>query len=158
MKELGHDVVLMQELSAAELEKVREVTELRRYGAGEVILKQGAPVDAVYVLLEGAVRVTAVMQEGDELVGHDEEVLTRLKPGEVFGELSFITGAPPNLSVIAEEPSLVAAILQTRLRQLLDQDGPLCQKFLMAMMRLLVGRLRDTGRELVLTRYFGRGR
>ena len=157
MRTLTNDLALLSEFSEAEIGKLQAITETRQYSPGEVILKQGLPADAVYVLLDGVVRVTAIMSEEDETVGQDEEVLVRLKPGEFFGELSFITGTPPSLSVIAEEPSQVVAMPQAKLHALIGVDAAICRKLLFAITRTLVARLRDTGRELVLTRYFIRG-
>ena len=103
------------------------------------------------MLLDGQVRVSAILAGGEKV---DEEVLVRLAPGEPFGELSFITGEAPNLSVIAEAESRVAAISKARLYELIAVDASICRKLLFAFTRLLVARLRETGRELVLTRYF----
>ena len=152
------EVPLFEELDDQQLERVRAIASEKAYAKGEILLKQGEKADTVFLILDGAVRVTAIMAEEDELVGRDEEVLVKLKAGECVGELSFVTGAVPSLSVIAEEGARVMALPHDKLRELLDSDGPLCRKILFAMMRALAGRLRDTDRELVLSRYFIRGR
>ena len=151
------DVALFAELDQAELEKVQAIAERRQCSTGDIILKQGMPADAVFVILEGEVRVTAIMAEEDESLGREEEVLVRLKPGEFFGELSFVDGTRPSLSVIAEEGAQLLALPHGSLRELLESDARLCRKLLFAMMRTLAARLRDTDRELVLSRYFIRG-
>ena len=43
------------------------------------------------------------------------------------------------------------------LNRLIASDASLCRKLLLAITRTLVARLRSTGRELVLSRYFLRG-
>ena len=156
MKELTNEVELFRELSDEEIATVRGIATTIETPAGEYIVKQGEMVSSVYVLLEGEVRVTAVMAEGDETVGRDEEMLVRLETGEVFGELSFVTGEVPNLSVVAETDVVMAAIPHEELHELLEKDASLCKRFLFAFTRLLVSRIRDTGKELVLARYFMR--
>ena len=151
------DLLLFKDLDDSELNRVQAIAERREYSAGEVILRQGQPADAIYSVLEGAVRVTAIMADEDEVVGRDEEVLVRLKPGDFFGELSFVDGSVPSLSVIAENGAVLSAVPHEKLRELLDSDGPLCRKVLISMMKILASRLRDTDRELVLSRYFIRG-
>ena len=154
---LTTDLDLLADLTPEELVRVDSIAETRRYEPGDVILRQGVPADAIFVLLEGSVRVTAILSEGDEAAAREEEVLTQLKPGEVFGELSFITGAAPTLSVVAEESATLAAFPQAALHALINTDASICRKLLFAITRMLVSRLTSTGRELVLTRYFLRG-
>ena len=151
------EVALFSELDPAELDKVRAIAEERDYATGDIILKQGTPADAVYIILEGGVRVTAIMAEEDETLGREEEVLVRLKAGEFFGELSFVDGSKPSLSVIAEEGARLMALPHEALRDLLENDARLCRKLLFAMIRTLAARMRETDRELVLSRYFIRG-
>jgi len=158
MAVLTRDQEFLREMSDEELERLDGITEVRTLAAGDVVVRQGLLPEAVFVLLEGTVRVTAIMAEADDLVQQEEEVLVHLKPGELFGEISFITGDAPNLSVICEEPSRVAAIDRLALHQLISTDASICRKLLFAFTRTLVARLRNTGRDLVLTRYFLRSR
>ena len=155
---LDRKVALFAELDDSELDKVQAITEERSYHSGDFILRQGNPADAVYVVTQGAVRVTAIMADEDDTVGRDEEVLVRLGPGEFFGELSFVRGSVPAVSVIAEGETRALALPHEALGRLLDSEGALCRKLLFAMMRTMVERLRETDRELVLSRYFIRGR
>ena len=156
--ELSTDLELFEEFTPEELARVQEITEVRTFPKGEVILKQGLPAEAVFIVLSGVVRVTAILSEQDEQLGRDEEVLVRIKDGEVFGELSFITGTPPHLSVIAEDTTTLAVIPQAKLHALINVDAPICRKLWFAITRTVVGRLKETGKELVLARYFMRGR
>jgi putative ABC transport system ATP-binding protein len=56
--------------------------------AGEVLFRQGDPSDLVYVVLSGAIDIVR------ELANGDEELLTRLGPGDYFGELGPILSLP----------------------------------------------------------------
>jgi len=56
----------------------------RRFvAAGEIIFLEGQQADTAYVILKGEVEVTA---QGDA----DNRVISRLKAGEIFGELALL--------------------------------------------------------------------
>ncbi len=59
------------------------VTVERRYARGEVIFAEGDPGNALYILTEGAVKLSRDYSEGKEAT------LMLLGPWEVFGELAF---------------------------------------------------------------------
>jgi len=74
----------------AVMEKFRE----RAVQPGEVIIREGALADGLYVVLEGAVDVTRRTEAGDLLVG-------QLREGDLFGEISCMrkSGATATVTV-----------------------------------------------------------
>ncbi|MFM8734895.1 MAG: cyclic nucleotide-binding domain-containing protein [Pirellulales bacterium] len=60
----------------------------RMYAAGEQVVRQGEPGTSLFVILSGRVEVTA--REGDP----PPVRLALLDPGDYFGEMSLMTGAP----------------------------------------------------------------
>lgn len=60
----------------------------RVYGAGEQVIRQGEPGDSMFVIMSGGVEVTA--RDGDAA----PVKLASLGPGDYFGEMSLMTGAP----------------------------------------------------------------
>lgn len=65
------------------------------YSPGAIILKEGTPGDALFIIKKGAVEVYTQNSKG-ELV-----TLAKLKEGDFFGEISLLTGRPRNASVRA---------------------------------------------------------
>ena len=65
------------------LHKAGAATVERRYAGGDVIFEEGGPDNALYVLTEGAVKLSRVCSGGKEAT------LMLLGPWETFGELSF---------------------------------------------------------------------
>ncbi|MEW6616003.1 MAG: TIGR02266 family protein [Thermodesulfobacteriota bacterium] len=55
------------------------------YQDGDVIIREGDSGDWVYVILSGKVEIS-------KTVGGNEFILGLLQPGEIFGELAFLTG------------------------------------------------------------------
>ncbi|TBR20645.1 cyclic nucleotide-binding domain-containing protein, partial [bacterium] len=73
--------------------------ELRRYPAGEVIIKENEPGRGLYVLRSG---VVGVLREGKQLA--------ELQPGSILGEIGFVTGAPRTATVETLRDSEVFSI------------------------------------------------
>jgi CRP-like cAMP-binding protein len=67
----------------------------RRFPRGGIVVHQGAPGDSLFVIAEGAldVRVAAA--------GESERTIDGMVTGEVFGEISLLTGAPRSATVAA---------------------------------------------------------
>ena len=82
-------------LDEAELERVAASVREERVRTGDaVLIEDGRPADAVYVIREGSM----------ELV-HEEEVIDILVRGELFGHPSLLTGMAPSFTVRAREDS-----------------------------------------------------
>ena len=83
------------ELPPDELSRVAAGASVRRYSEGEdVLVEDGEPANAMYVVLGGSM----------ELV-HEGEVIDVLEPGESFGHPSLLTGMAPAFTVRAHEDS-----------------------------------------------------
>ncbi|NBH07157.1 Crp/Fnr family transcriptional regulator [Amycolatopsis sp. SID8362] len=101
----GHDDTadgaLLAYLADADREYLLARGTRRRFRANDVVLMEGDPSDHVHVLVSGWVRVSAIVEDG-------REVLFGLRgPGEVLGDLAAVTGRPRTASVRAIEPCTV---------------------------------------------------
>ena len=81
----------------AALARLVQRLEVGFHPAGTIILKKGDPSAAVYFLLSG--RLAVRIQRGNE-----RETVAWMKPPDVFGELSFVTGRPAvaDIEVVAD--------------------------------------------------------
>src|SRR5215212_1630362 len=86
---------LLRGLTASELEMVLPRIERRHYTAGQTILQRGEAGDSLYVIDTGLVCVTVPGRDGVE------SVLAQLGPGQMFGEMSILTGRPRSAEVRA---------------------------------------------------------
>jgi cAMP-dependent protein kinase regulator len=89
--------------STDRLAELLEHGEWRALGPGDVVIRQGDPGDAFYVIGSGQAEVT---RNGAHIV--------TLGPGEHFGELALLNDAPRNATVTAQTPLRVFR---------LDRDG-----------------------------------
>jgi CRP/FNR family cyclic AMP-dependent transcriptional regulator len=93
--------------------------------ADEVLVVDGQDVPALYVLLDGALRI--------DKAGTTVAVVT--EPGACVGEMSLLLEVPATADVIAIEPSVVAVLGDAA--ALLDAESGLA----LALARLLAGRV-----------------
>ena len=69
-----------------------------RFGAASAVIERGQPGDAMFLLIEGAAEVPIIDDNGRlRFTAH-------LGPGDVFGEMALLTGAPRTADVITTEP------------------------------------------------------
>jgi putative peptide zinc metalloprotease protein len=83
--------------------------------AGEVIVRQGEPADACYLVRSGQVEVVAVEEGG-------EHVLATLAAGELFGESALLTDAPRSATVRATEVTELLALHRADLIDIFGKD------------------------------------
>ena len=96
---------------------------------GERVIRQGGSDESFFVILTGSVYVR---KEGSK------KVLARLKPGDIFGEVSFLTGSKRTTSVVAEATTIVFEIDKPTLKFL---DPAIREKLKDNIIKVLVQRL-----------------
>ena len=113
------EIPLFAGLSDAAKAEVRSTCALREYRAGDVILEIGEIGQFLYAIAVGVVSVRAAS-------GHHELAIV-LGPGEIFGEMSLLSGAPVSAAVIAERESRIY-LVTARIFDGLFADEPAFRK------------------------------
>ncbi len=131
---------ILGELDDDDIDWVIETAVRQEVAAGTVLIHEGQPIDALYILLEGELRVSL------SAMGNRE--IARLSSGEVVGEMSFIDSRPPSATVTATEISLVLSISRDQLATKLRQDDGFASRFYRALAIFLSNRLRITVNQL----------
>jgi len=109
-----------------------------RVGAGTALIREREPISAVYIVLDGALEVSATGLGGTPI---------RLGSGDVVGEMSFVESRLPSASVTAVEASTVLAIPRSQLGAKLETDAEFAARFYRALSMFLAHRLRSTMRR-----------
>lgn len=89
---------LLSDLSAEELLELMGRMNLRSFGEGETVVREGEEGHSLYIIRYGKVKVVT-------RINGEEVVLARLGGDDFFGEVSFLTGRPRTADIITEEPS-----------------------------------------------------
>lgn len=87
-------VALFRYVPADRLAALIEASSLVSVPAGETIVREGEPGDAIYIIVYGTARVT-------HRVGNEDINLALLRAGDYLGEWSVLTGAPRGATVTA---------------------------------------------------------
>ena len=108
------------------------------FAAGEPVVREGDVGDSMFVVVDGEVDVRAAGGARGTVS------LARLGPGQVFGELSLLTGAPRSATVAATVETRVLEISKASIAHLLEAERGLVDKLRAA----LAARLADRSRLL----------
>ena len=125
----------------AQREAVLERLLEERFAAGARIFAEGEPGDRLYLVVEGAVRVSTQVSDG-------EEALAMLRPGAFFGEMSLLDDQPRSADAHAQEDSVLFSLNRGDFLELLQGDGSLAVAVLGSLARTLAIRLRETNDQV----------
>src|SRR5438093_3729827 len=110
---------LFSGMDAEELPALERAARLQTYQAGRNIFQEGDPGDGLYVIVEGKVQITF-------LVGQDQRrVLSRLGPGDFFGEMAVLDNHPRSATATAETDTQVYFIRRDDLQHVLASSPAL---------------------------------
>ena len=117
-------IPLFKDFRTTELLSVNMVARSRTYEPGEIIVKEKAKGDGVFIIKRGIVRVVKTDSFGEE------HLLAYLPAGEYFGEISLVDRAPRSASVIAEEESECVVIKHTDFQNLIAGNKEISASFI----------------------------
>ena len=134
-------IKILADLNDAQLEHLTDFMELQRAPQWSVIVKQGDPGDAMYLIVEGEVRARV-------LVGTQEMILSTFGPGEFFGDMSLFDHGPRSADVVANVDCTLIKISAGAFDRLTREAPALATPFLQATSRTLAARIRADNKRL----------
>lgn len=124
---------LFADLDDPTIDLLARALKPRRFRRGEVVFHAGDPGDALFVVVDGQVKITLPAADGSE-----PAILATVGPGGFFGELALLDGAPRSTTVVAID-GLEAGLLQRDVFDRLVDEQPSLRR---ALMRALAGEIR----------------
>lgn len=103
-----------------ELAALARSMRARRYRDGETIFHQDDPGDSLHVVAEGAVKIVLPSAEDAE-----PAILATLNPGEFFGALALLDGAPRSATAVALGRTRTLVLRRDTFLSLIDEDAVL---------------------------------
>lgn len=138
-------VDIFKDVPDAGLRAIAAVGEPVTLAAGDVVVVEGGPADALYVIHSGSCRVYK------EKGGDVREVVT-IEAGNQFGASALLDRATRSATVVASEPTELVAFRAERLLAVLDRDARTAAAFYRALAASLFRRLRRTTDDLGFAR------
>ncbi len=120
------DEHLAQFIEFMEVQKIRQFSE---------VVKQGEHGDAMFLVLEGEVRVR-------QMIAGKETILATLAAGEFFGDISLFDQGPRSADVVANNDSVLLKVSATAFQQLTEQAPALATPLLVGICKTLTARIR----------------
>jgi len=114
------------------------VVARRSASRSSVIMAAGDPIDSLYIVISGRLKVMMAEADGKEVI------LSLIGPGEFFGEMGLIDDSPRSASVVAIEPCELLSVTKRDFRKCLQENFEMA----MTVMRGLVRRLREADRKI----------
>jgi len=91
-------------LDDAQLDGLIAMLVERRFAAGETVFREGEPGRSMFIVLSGNLLVCKAGESGRTI--H----MSRLGPGDFFGEMSLIAMQPRSATVRVESPAVIAEV------------------------------------------------
>jgi hypothetical protein len=128
-------IKIFADFDDAQLERFVRFMEVQRVRQWSEIVKQGQHGDAMFLVIEGELRVRM-------MIAGKETILVTLSAGEFFGEISLFDHGPRSADVIANQDSLLLKISASNFEKLLEEAPDLAAPFLFAICKTLTARIR----------------
>ncbi|MBZ5515892.1 MAG: zinc-ribbon domain-containing protein [Acidobacteriia bacterium] len=129
---------LFSALSYEECQAIEAKLKRREFPPNHVVVREGGPGDSMFFINAGMVEV----RKKDINTGI-EFLLTELKAGACFGEMSLLTGKPRAATVRTMEPTLCAVLESADFEDLILHNP----KVALALSRVLAERLEDSNEQ-----------
>jgi small-conductance mechanosensitive channel/CRP-like cAMP-binding protein len=116
-------VEFLEALTSEQLQRLAGETRSVLYPAGAAVVRQGEAGDSLFVIARGRVEVS-VHAPG----GGPEQHLATMGPGDYFGEMSLLTGAPRSATIRATEETRLVVLRKEALRPILLADPTIAER------------------------------
>lgn len=143
---------ILGELNDSDIDWMIAKGSRQKVAANTVLIHEGGPVDALYLLLSGTMTVSVsenkrnpltrafAPREGRETSNRE---IARLSRGEILGETPFIDASLPSATVKTIEDSLILSIPRQQFAAKLQQDVGFASRFYRVIATLLSNRLQE---------------
>ena len=148
-KQAIKNVPLFSELADQELNLLAASGSRKNFPGKNVIFQEGDSGDVLFIILSGKVKVLLTGKNGQEYI------LSRLGPGNFFGEMAILESAPRSASVITVEPSEFFLLGRKALTELLKHHPDIALKILKNLSQRL-RKVSEQVRSLVMFDMYGR--
>ncbi|MCL2314978.1 MAG: cyclic nucleotide-binding domain-containing protein [Proteobacteria bacterium] len=131
-------VALFEGLTSRQLNTLKRVLKAREYAAGANIFSEGEKGDSMFVIAEGKVRLSQMID------GVGEEAMALMNAGQHFGEMALIDDSPRASFAIAHTPCVLYELSNRAFNEVMFMHKEIAYTLLWTLVRSLAQRLRET--------------
>lgn len=117
-------VPFFNHLSDDEMFKVAERSTHKNFKKGELIIRDGDPLDYLYIVHQGRVKIYQIFESGKE------QLLRILEPGEFMGEMALFASKEMDSYAETMEKTEICAIHRNDMQQLMKEHPTIAIKIL----------------------------
>jgi len=128
---------LFCQLSPSELSALRRVAREQTFKAGQEIFKEGDDGDGVYVVQDGRVEISGLVDQKVRIV------FSQVGPGDIFGEMAVLDNKPRSACAVVREAATVHFIPRAEMLALVERSPALA----LALLREISHRLREFNQQ-----------
>lgn len=136
------NIYLFKEMTTDELNKIAKVCKTKEVIAGQDVFHTGQKAESFFVIQQGTVKVISTTKSGDDVQ------ISALATGSHFGEMPFLNDDVRTATVQATENCYLVEIPYQDLRNVLNEEIKVSEKFHRALARFLALRLKNTTGDL----------
>ena len=125
------EIELFSELNDKDLQEVATLAQIKKIPTDTTIFHEGDDADAVFVVVEGRVKIVTTSTDGKEFI------LSVLGAGQVFGEMGLLETAPRSASVITITEVELLVIKRADFDHLLTSSPGISRKLMAILSRRL---------------------
>lgn len=114
---------IFEPLDENSLRDLSSQLQVKEYGANKIVLKKGDPGTSLYIVLEGRVAV----------IGEEGQTLSEMTIGNIFGEMSLLSGEPVTTTIHSREKTRLATLSSKDFKHVLNKY-PVLQVFFYRML------------------------
>jgi len=114
---------IFEPLDENSLRDLSSQLQVKEFGANKIVLKKGDPGTSLYIVLEGRVAV----------IGEEGQTLSEMTVGNIFGEMSLLSGEPVTTSIHSREKTRLATLSSKDFKHVLNKY-PVLQVFFYRML------------------------
>ena len=141
---------IFEGIAPAGLRHLAAIAREESYRVGHVIFREGDGGGALYLILDGKVRISR------EVSGMGEEALAVLGAGDAFGEMALIDDFPRSADARVHERCRLLVIEKESLEDLLFLHKDLAYEILWNFVQTLSSRLRETNDKMTFLSVTGK--
>ena len=130
--ELLRNSALAVELTGDQCAVLADLVSLRTLADGEVLVKQGASDNHLYVIVSGALAVARQTEADGQWLN-----LNLLTKGDLAGELGFMDGRPHYAALRASGPTQLLSLEREKLESLLAREPVIVYRVMRAIFRVV---------------------